>query len=129
MNSAMRTLVAIAALCVSATIVRAQPPTFTPPNSAILLVDHQNLTADWVKSVPRDTMIANVRVLARLGTELNIPLVVTSTMETTVVGPTLKDIQTLAPVAWSRRIKRGGTLSAFLDPPFNALVRQHVGEI
>ena len=119
----MRILAALAALCVSATVASAQPPTFTPQNSAILLVDHQNLTVDWVKSLPRDTMIANVRVLARLGTELNIPLVVTSTMETTVVGPTIKDIQTLAPAAWGKRIKRGGTLSAFLDPAFKAAVK------
>ena len=66
------------------------PPSFTPANSAILLVDHQNLTVDWVKSLPRETMIANVRMLARLGAEMHIPLVITSTMETTQVGPTIK---------------------------------------
>jgi isochorismate hydrolase len=76
------------------------PPSFTPANSAILLVDHQNLTVSWVKSVPRDTLISTIRELARLGAELHIPLVVTTTMETTQVGPTIKDIQDLAPDAY-----------------------------
>ncbi len=99
------------------------PPSFTPASSAILLVDHQNLTVDWVKSLPRETMIANVRMLARLGSELHIPLVITSTMETTQVGPTIKDIQDLAPAAYAQRVKRGGTLSAFLDPAFAHAVK------
>jgi nicotinamidase-related amidase len=99
------------------------PPSFTPANSAILLVDHQNLTVDWVKSLPRETMIANVRMLARMGAEMHIPLVITSTMETTQVGPTIKDIQDLAPEAYAHRIKRGGTLSAFLDPAFEQAVK------
>lgn len=99
------------------------PAAFTPANSAILLVDHQKLTIDWVKSQPKESVIANVRVLARLGAEMNIPLVVTTTMETTQVGPTIQDIQDLAPAAYQKRIKRGGTLSAFLDPAFKAAVK------
>ena len=99
------------------------PPRFTPENSVILLVDHQNLTVDWVKSIPRGTLLANVRVLARLGSEMKIPLIVTSTVETTQVGPTIKDIQDLAPEAYAKRIKRGGTLSAFLDPAFGQAVK------
>lgn len=94
------------------------PESFTPQNSAILLVDHQNLTVNWVKSLPQQTLIGNVRVLARLGSEMHIPLIITSTMETTQVGPTIKDIQELAPDAYQKRIRRGGTLSAFLDPAF-----------
>jgi nicotinamidase-related amidase len=101
----------------------AVPSGFTPGDSAILLVDHQNLTVDWVKSIPRETLIANVRMLARLGSEMHIPLVITSTMETTQVGPTIKDIQELAPEAYANRVKRGGTLSAFLDPAFDRAVK------
>ena len=101
----------------------ALPPDFTPQDSAILLVDHQNLTVDWVRSLPRQTLIGNVRVLPRMGSEMHIPLVITSTMETTQVGPTIKDIQDLAPDAYQKRIKRGGTLSAFLDPAFAKAVQ------
>jgi len=120
----LRRLVSCASLLlVAGSAVATVPPRFTPENSAILLVDHQKLTVDWVKSIPREMLIANVRVLARLGAEMKIPLIVTSTMETTQVGPTIKDIQDLAPDAYAHRIKRGGTLSAFLDPAFDRAVR------
>jgi nicotinamidase-related amidase len=104
---------------------RAQvPPGFAPQDSAILLVDHQELTVNWVHSIPRETLLANVRMLARLGADMHIPLVVTTTMETTQVGQTIKDIQALAPQAYADRIKRGGTLSAFLDPAFAKAVKE-----
>lgn len=99
------------------------PESFTPQNCAILLVDHQKLTIDWVKSMPKETVIANARVLARLGSEMNIPLVITTTMETTVVGNTIKDIQDLAPKQYAARIKRGGVLNCFLDTAFKSAVK------
>lgn len=98
------------------------PEPFTPQNSAILLVDHQKLTVDWIKSLPKDTFLQNVRMLTRLGVEEDIPTIVTTTMEDSV-GPTLKDIQDLAPRPWASRIKRGGTINAFLDPKFKAAVK------
>ena len=119
-----KTLFAVALIVLSlGRAFAAVPESFTPQSSAILLVDHQNLTVDWVKSLPRQTLLGNVRVLARLGSEMHIPLVITSTMETTQVGPTIKDIQDLAPEAYQRRVKRGGTLSAFLDPAFAKAVQ------
>ena len=99
------------------------PDSFTPQNCAILLVDHQKLTIDWVKSMPKEMVIGNVRVLARLGAEMMIPLVITTTMETTVVGNTIKDIQDLAPKQYAARIKRGGVLNCFLDTAFKNAVK------
>ncbi len=116
-------LFSLAALAAIGPAIAAVPPSFTPENSAILLVDHQNLTVNWIHSQPRETVVANVRMLARLGAEMHIPLVVTSTMETTQVGPNIKDIQELAPDAYAKRIRRGGTLSAFLDPAFDKAVK------
>ena len=98
------------------------PERFTPENSAILLVDHQKTTVEWIHSIPKETFMQNIRMLTRLGVEENIPVVVTSTMEEQV-GSTLKDIQDLAPQAWAKRIKRGGTINAFLDPKFKAAVK------
>jgi nicotinamidase-related amidase len=119
-----RSYLLLAPLMAFALSVNAEvPPSFSPQNSAILLVDHQELTVNWVHSIPRETLQANVRMLARLGAEMHIPLVVTTTMETTQVGPTIKDIQTLAPQAYADRIRRGGTLSAFLDPAFAKAVK------
>jgi nicotinamidase-related amidase len=94
---------------------------FTPANCAILLVDHQDTTVAWIQSQPRDNVIANVRMLARLGAEMDIPLLVTSTMEDQI-GTNIADIQELAPDAYARRSKRGGTLNCFLDANFVSAV-------
>ena len=120
----MKRLIVLTAFGAMLPAVAAVPPSFTPENSAILLVDHQDLTVNWIHSLPRETVIANVRMLARLGAEMKIPLVITSTMETTQVGLNIKDIQELAPDAYAKRIRRGGTLSAFLDPAFDKAVKE-----
>lgn len=95
---------------------------FTPDNAAILLIDHQDMTVSWIKSQPKEVVIANVRMLARLGADMGIPLLVASTMEANV-GPSIKDFQEIAPEAYANRVKRGGTLNCFLDPAFKAAVR------
>jgi nicotinamidase-related amidase len=118
-----RTAVSFSAALLAMPTLAEVPPTVTPANSAILLVDHQTLTVDCVKSIPRETLISNVRMLVRLSAEMHIPLVITSTMEKTQVGPTIKDIQDLAPEAYTHQVKRGGTLSAFLDPAFEQAVK------
>ena len=95
---------------------------YTPQDSAILLIDHQDMTVGWINSQPQATCINNVRMLARVGEELGVPLLVTSTMEDQI-GTNIKDVQELAPTAYARRIKRGGTLNTFLDPSFCDAVR------
>src|SRR4051812_44339199 len=95
---------------------------FTPDNAAIVLIDHQDLTVSWIYSQPQATTINNVRMLARVGAELGVPHMVTSTMED-AIGTNIKDIQELAPEAYAARIKRGGTLNGFLDPAFVAAVQ------
>ena len=57
---------------------------FTPDNSAIVLIDHQDMTVGWIRSLPREVTVANVRMLARLGNDMGIPLLVT--MEDHVVA-------------------------------------------
>jgi nicotinamidase-related amidase len=98
------------------------PAPLTPGNSAIVLLDHQKTTVAWVKSLPKESMIQNVRMLARIGSELGVPLVVTTTMETQV-GATIQDVQDLAATAYANRVKRGGTINAFLDAGFAKAVK------
>ena len=97
------------------------PPAFTPDNAAIVLIDHQDMTVSWIGSQPQETTVNVTRMLARLGSELGVPLMVTSTMED-AIGTNIKDIQELAPEAYANRVKRGGTLNGFLDPGFSARV-------
>ena len=91
---------------------------FTPQNSAILLVDHQKMTMDWIYSQDKKGVENNLTMLARLGNDLSIPLLITTTMED-YVGPTYEGIQQVAPIAYSNRVKRGGTINCFLDSNFN----------
>jgi nicotinamidase-related amidase len=95
------------------------PPLVTSDNAAIVLIDHQDMTVSWIASQPQTTTVNNVRLLARIGSELGVPLLVTSTMEDNI-GTNIKDIQDLAPAAYAARVKRGGTLNCFLDDDFRA---------
>ncbi len=95
------------------------PPLVTTENAAIVLIDHQDTTVGWIASQPQATTVNNVRLLARIGSELGVPLLVTSTMEDNI-GTNIKDIQDLAPAAYAARVKRGGTLNCFLDGDFRA---------
>jgi nicotinamidase-related amidase len=96
---------------------------FTPQNSAILLVDHQDMTVSWIYSQPQKTVVNNVRMLGRIGNDMKVPLIVTSTMEDNI-GTNIKDIQQVAPEAYKNRVKRGGTLNCFLDENFNAAIKK-----
>ena len=90
-----------------------------PTDSAIVLVDHQPGVLAMASSVPADQLTRNVGVLARLGEEMGIPLVVTSTREELeFLGTNLKSIQTSAPRAYAARVQRAGTLNAFDDTAF-----------
>ena len=91
----------------------------TPSNCAIVLVDHQPGVAGWTKSLPVDQMAANAAILARLGEQMELPLLISTTRESEgFLGTTIEEIQHAAPVAYERRVRRGGTLNAFLDPAF-----------
>ncbi len=85
---------------------------FKTAESIVMLVDHQSMTIDWVKSLPKATTIASCRVLARMAVEYAMPLILTTTMED-YVGPTIPEISELAPDAFGRRYKRGGELSCW----------------
>jgi nicotinamidase-related amidase len=96
---------------------------FTPADTAIVLVDHQPGVLAMAGSLPADVVIRNTATLARLGEELAIPLVVTSTRENLeFLGTNFPEIQTAAPKAYENRVRRAGTLNAFADPSFVAAV-------
>ena len=97
---------------------------FIPADTAIALVGHQPGVLAMIGSLPAPVVTNNAATLARLGEQLQIPLVITSTREDVeFLGTTLKEIQTAAPTAYARRIRRGGTLNAFKDPAFITAVK------
>ena len=48
----------------------------TSDNIAIVLVDHQPGVAAWTKSLPVEQMAANAAILARLGEQMHLPLLI-----------------------------------------------------
>jgi nicotinamidase-related amidase len=96
----------------------------TPSSCAIILIDHQPGVLAMVKSLPAEVVTANAATLARLGEQLGIPLVITTTRENLeFLGTTLPAVQKAAPQAYQRRIRRPGTLNAFHDPAFARAVK------
>ncbi|WP_030661760.1 isochorismatase family protein [Streptomyces cellulosae] len=96
---------------------------FTTANTAMLLIDHQVGTMGWVNSTSFDTMKKNGLALAKAAKALNIPLVLTSSMEQAAQGPLLEELETIAPEEFAARIKRQGVVNALDDENFAAAVK------
>lgn len=98
--------------------------TFTPTNSAMLLIDHQVGTMKLAVSTPRDEIVRNTRALARAAVETKMPLVLTSSQEDHFQGLLLDDLQSIAPEAYAKRVKRPGVVDCWLYDPFREAVEQ-----
>ena len=96
----------------------------TSENAAMILIDHQTGTMNWAKSVDRDLIEVNTRALARVAVALNIPLVMTSSMEENMQGPLMPALNEIAPDAFGARIKRPGVVNCWDDSAFADACRQ-----
>jgi nicotinamidase-related amidase len=91
---------------------------FTGANAAMLLIDHQIGTMGWVRSAPLDEIKKNTVVLAKAARALNMPVILTSSMEEHVQGPLMTELQAILPEAFAARIKRVGVVDAMDDENF-----------
>ena len=91
---------------------------FTGDTAAMLLVDHQLGTMGWVASIPFEEMKRNALMLAKTAGILNMPVVLTSSMEEAAQGPLLPELQAALPQAFAARIKRTGVVNAMDDARF-----------
>lgn len=96
---------------------------FTPASTAIVLFNYQETAFKWSASLPKERVIANARVLARLATEMGMPLLITTSMED-AMGGGLDDLRILAPAAYEKRVKLGPVANAFLDAGFAKAVQE-----
>ncbi|MBS0499645.1 MAG: isochorismatase family protein [Ottowia sp.] len=96
---------------------------FTARNAIMLLVDHQVGTMSWVKSIPFDEMKRNALMLARAAAILQMPVVLTSSMEQHAQGPLLPELENILPEAYASRIQRLGIVNAMDDEHFAAAVK------
>jgi nicotinamidase-related amidase len=96
---------------------------FTPENSAMILIDHQTGTMAWTHSHDANLMKQNALKLAKIAAALNIPTVLTSSMEDQVQGPLLPELEQILPKAFATRIKRPGIVNAMHHEGFNKAVK------
>jgi nicotinamidase-related amidase len=91
---------------------------FTADDTAILLIDHQDGTMGWVRSMPLEEMKRNALALAKAATALGIPLVLTSSLEDQAQGPLMGELRDVAPREYEERIRRSGVVNALDDPAY-----------
>lgn len=96
---------------------------FSADNAALLLIDHQVGTMGWVKSTAFEEIKRNALALAQAGKILNLPVVLTSSMEEYAQGPLLNELEAILPKEFAARVKRFGIVNAMDDEHFAAAVK------
>ncbi len=96
---------------------------FTPDNAAMLLIDHQIGTMAWTHSHDINLVRANALKLARIAKALEMPVVLTASMEDQVQGPLMPELAEILPEAFARRVKRPGIVNAMHHEGFNKAVK------
>lgn len=96
---------------------------FNPENAAMLLIDHQTGTMGWTHSHDINLVKQNTIKLAKIAAALNLPVILTSSMENMVQGPLIPELQEILPEAFAARIKRPGIVNAMHHEGFNQAVK------
>lgn len=96
---------------------------FNAQNAAMLLIDHQVGTMNWVKSISFEEMKMNALMLAQSARILKMPVVLTSSMEEYAQGPLLSELENILPAEFAGRVKRFGIVNAMDDENFAAAVK------
>jgi nicotinamidase-related amidase len=96
---------------------------FTPENSAMLLIDHQVGTMAWTHSHDINLVKSNTIKLAKIAAALEIPTIITSSMEDMVQGPIIDELQEILPKVFADRVKRPGIVNAMHHDGFNKAVK------
>lgn len=96
--------------------------TFSPGNSALVLIDHQYGTMQLIKNLPVEQVKRNTLALARAAQILKIPAVITSSQEDRLQGAILPELREFLPEAFAARVKRLGVVNAWDDPAFKSAV-------
>ena len=96
---------------------------FTPDNCALILIDHQVGTLQFVHTMSPETSLQNAIMLAKAAKAYGMPVVLTTSQEDHPQGPTAPALQEALPEAYKNRVKRTGIVNAWADPNFSAAVR------
>ncbi len=96
---------------------------FNADNAALLLIDHQIGTIEWMHSAPKEEVTRNTLALAKAAKAVGMPVLLTSSMEWEAQGPLFSELQEILPEEFEVRIKRAGIVDAFDDPNFAQAVQ------
>ncbi|KGE13485.1 isochorismatase family protein [Sphingobacterium deserti] len=96
---------------------------FTPENAAMLLIDHQVGTMAWTHSHDINLVKQNTIKLAKIAKALNLPVILTSSMEDHAQGPLIDELKEILPGAYEARVKRPGIVNAMHHEGFNNAVK------
>ena len=86
--------------------------------SAMILIDHQVGTMNWIGSLDKATVEANTRALAKVAIALDMPIVFTTSQEDQMQGSLMPALEDIAPKAFGERIKRPGVVNCWDDEAF-----------
>jgi nicotinamidase-related amidase len=98
--------------------------TFTPSDSALVLIDHQVGTMKLIKTIPLEVVKRNTLALAKVAKVLGIPVVLTTGTEDKFQGPLIPELEGILPEAFADRVKRAGVINAWNDPNLKAAVEK-----
>lgn len=91
-------------------------------NAALLLIDHQTGTINWMHSSTKSEVKRNTLALTKSAAAVGMTTVMTSSMEDNARGPLFPDFEAIMPEEFERRVKRSGIVDAFDDANFKAAV-------
>lgn len=94
---------------------------FTLEDTALVLIDHQVGILSWISSIDPNELKRNAVFLAKFAKSQNMPVVLTSSLETQAhQGELVPELQDAVPEAYAARIQRQGIINAWGDPAFVA---------
>lgn len=96
---------------------------FTPENAAMLLIDHQLGTMAFTHSHDLNLVKSNTVKLAKIAAALEIPVLLTTSMEDRAPGPLMAELEEILPAAHAARVKRPGIVNAMHHQGFNDAVK------
>lgn len=91
-------------------------------NAALLLIDHQIGTINWMHSALKSEVKRNTLALAKSAAAVGMTTVMTSSMEDHPQGPLFPELEEIMPGEFEQRVKRAGIVDAFDDANFKAAV-------
>jgi nicotinamidase-related amidase len=77
---------------------------YTPENSALVLIDHQVGTLQFVHTMSPDETLRNAVMLAKAANAYKMPVVLTTSQEDHLQGPTAPALRQVLPTAYKTEL-------------------------